>query len=144
VSSKTILPKICQKFAWATGAIIQAVPTRDPHEHPKSTMETSLICSILDAHFEGMRQRQTVARAYNGLANYPFHSLVFGINKLRSDKMHFCGAKKPDRQHLCNQNFNGLSRRCMSITRATDGASYGPAIFRRAARKWPDQLIEGS
>jgi hypothetical protein len=41
-------------------------------------METSLICSILDAHFEGMRQRQTAARAYNGLANYPFYSLMFG------------------------------------------------------------------
>src|ERR1700676_1113479 len=57
ISQKTILPKICQKFGYATVAIIQGAPTRDEHEHPKSTKETLLICSILDAHFGGMCQR---------------------------------------------------------------------------------------
>jgi hypothetical protein len=106
-------------------------------------METSLICSILDAHFEGMRQRQTAARAYNGLANYPFHSLVFGINKLRSDKMHFFGAKKPDRQHLCNQNFNGFitplyahhARYRWSVLRTCDLPTRRPEVARPINRR---------
>ncbi len=42
----------------------------------------------------------------------PFHSLVFGINRLHSDEMpHFC-AKNPCSeaivQLLCNRNYNGL------------------------------------
>jgi hypothetical protein len=41
-------------------------------------------------------------------------------------------------QLLCNENFNRLSCRCTPITSANDGASCGFAVFRRAARKWPD------
>jgi hypothetical protein len=42
---------------------------RDPHETSKVATETWLICSILDAHFEGMQQRVDTTRdAYNGLA----------------------------------------------------------------------------
>ena len=56
----------------------------------------------------------------------PFHSLVF----------------RSILQQLRNRNFNRLSYRCAPVTRANDGASCGFAIFRRAARKWPDQSIQ--
>jgi hypothetical protein len=45
----------------------------------------------------------------NGLANFRFHTLLFGINELRSDEMPYFGAKHPCSavivQLLCNQNF---------------------------------------
>src|SRR6266446_6085129 len=59
---------------------------------------------------------------YNGLANSRFHTLLFGINMLRSDKLPHCRAKRRCLgaivQLLCNQNFNGLSCRCSEITSA--------------------------
>jgi hypothetical protein len=39
---------------------------------------------------------------YNGLANSPFHSLVFGINNLRSDEMPTLVQNAPAPQQLCN------------------------------------------
>jgi hypothetical protein len=66
---------------------------------------------------------------YNGLANSPFHSLVFGINNLRSDEMPYFGAKCSCSaavvQLLCGQNFNDLSRpsRALTMERLTDLAS---------------------
>jgi hypothetical protein len=106
-------------------------------------METSLICSILDAHFEGMRQRQTVARAYNGLANYPFHSLVFGINKLRSDKMHFCGAKKtcsaafvqPEFRRFITPLYAHHARYRWSVLRTCDLPTRRPEVARPINRR---------
>jgi hypothetical protein len=45
---------------------------------------------------------------HNGLANSPFHSLVFGINNLRSGELSYFGAKCPRSaavvQLLCNRN----------------------------------------
>ena len=74
---------------------------------------------------------------YNGLANSRFHTLLFGINRLRSDELPHCRAKSHCSgafvQLLCNQNFNGLSCRCTLITSANDGASCGFTIFRSAA-----------
>src|ERR1700676_174085 len=82
---------------------------------------------------------------YNGLANSRFHTLLFGINRLRSDALLHCWAKSPCSgafvQLLCNQNFNGYIRRT-PIMSADDGASCGFAIFRSAAQKWPDQSIQ--
>ena len=78
-----------------------------------------------------------------GLGNSRFHTLLFGINRLRSDKLPHCWAKSHCSgafvQLLCNQNFNGLSCRCTPIMSANDGVSCRFAIFRRAARKCPDQ-----
>jgi hypothetical protein len=48
---------------------------------------------------------------YNGLANSPFHSLVFGINNLHSGKLPYFGAKCPSSaavvQLLCSRHFYG-------------------------------------
>ena len=45
----------------------------------------------------------------NGLANSRFHTLLFGVNRLRSDEMPHCWAKSHCSgaivQLLCNQNF---------------------------------------
>src|SRR5260370_29691316 len=65
--------------------------------------------------------------AYNGLANFPVSQP---------------GVRGAFLQLLRNQNFNPLSCRCTPLTSANDGASCGFAIFRRAARKWPDQSIQ--
>src|SRR5258708_6121497 len=77
--------------------------------------------------------------------NSRFHTLLFGINRLRSDELLHCWAKSHCSgafvQLLCNQNFNGLSCRCTPITSANDGASCGFAIFRSAAPKWRIQSI---
>ena len=40
--------------------------------------------------------------AYNGLANSPFHSLVFGINDLRSVRCPISVQNTPIGGHLCN------------------------------------------
>src|SRR5258708_31312713 len=57
---------------------------------------------------------------YNGLANSRFHTLLFGINRLRSDELPHCWAKSHCSgaivQLLCNQNFNGLSRPSRALT----------------------------
>jgi hypothetical protein len=83
---------------------------------------------------------------HNGLANSRFHTLLFGINRLRSDELPHCWANSHCSeafvQLLCNQNSNGLSCRCTPITSANDGASCGFAIFRSAAPKWPIQSIQ--
>jgi hypothetical protein len=54
----------------------------------------------------GIRTPGTGFSQYNGLANCPFHSLVFGINKLRSGEMPDFRAKGPYSgafvQLLCN------------------------------------------
>ena len=74
--------------------------------------------------------------AYNGLANSRFHTLLFGINSLRSDELPHCWANSHCSeafvQLLCNQDSNGLSCRCRPITSANDGASRGFAIIRSA------------
>src|SRR6266403_921836 len=66
--------------------------------------------------------------AYNGLANFPVSQTFV-------------------REHFCNycaaRNFNRSSCRCTPVTSVNDGASCGFAIFRRVARKWPDQSIQG-
>src|SRR5882757_69210 len=75
--------------------------------------------------------------AYNGLANSRFHTLLFGINRLRSGELPHCWAKNRCLgafvQLLCIQNFNGLSCRCTATTGANDGVSCGYAI---SAREW--------
>src|SRR6202790_3179500 len=47
---------------------------------------------------------------YNGLANSRFHTLLFGINRLRSDELLHCWAKSRCSgafvQLLCNQNWS--------------------------------------
>jgi hypothetical protein len=76
---------------------------------------------------------------YNGLASSRFHTLLIGINRLRSDELLHCWTKSHCSgafvQLLCSQNFNGLSCRCTPITSANDGASCGFPTFRRAALK---------
>jgi hypothetical protein len=43
MSSKSILPKICQIFGWAEVAIIQGVPTRrNPYEHPAGAWSSEI------------------------------------------------------------------------------------------------------
>jgi hypothetical protein len=73
---------------------------------------------------------------YNGLANSRFHTLLFGINRLRSEELPYCWAKSHCSaaivQLLCNQNFNGLSDRRTSMTSARNGACHRAATFRRA------------
>src|SRR5260370_41246878 len=75
--------------------------------------------------------------AYNGLANSRFHTLLFGINRLRSDELLHCRAMSPCSgafvQLLCNQNFNCLPCRWTPITPITtvnDGESYGSRVRR--------------
>src|SRR6266404_501307 len=89
-------------------------------------------------------ERQSL-RPYNGLANSRFHTLLFGINRLRSDELLHRWAKSPCSgafvQLLCNQNFSGISVRCTLITSANDEASSGFPTFRRAVRRSPDQSI---
>jgi len=41
---------------------------------------------------EGIRTPGTGFSQYNGLANSRFHTLLFGINRLRSDGMPYFGA----------------------------------------------------
>ena len=81
----------------------------------------------------------------NGLANSRFYTLVFGINRLRSDELPHCRAKRRCLgavvQLLCNQNLSGISVRCTPITSANDEASSGFPTFRRAVRRSPDQSI---
>jgi hypothetical protein len=61
---------------------------------------------------------------YNGLANSRFHTLLFEINRLRSDELPHCWAKSHCSgavvQLLCNQNYNGLPRRFTPITSANE------------------------
>src|SRR6266850_3407161 len=51
---------------------------------------------------------------YNGLANSRFHTLLFGINRLRSDELPHCWTNSHCSeafvQLLCNQDSNGLPR----------------------------------
>src|SRR5882762_6085764 len=98
------------------------------------------------AFFVRVAGRRQSLRPYNGLANSRFHTLLFGINRLRSDELPHCWANSRCSeafvQLLCNQNSNGLSCRCRPITSANDGASRGFAIFRSAAPKWPIQSIQ--
>src|ERR1700731_4533300 len=53
---------------------------------------------------------------YNGLANSRFHTLLFGINRLRSDGMPYFGAHDPCSgafvQLLCNQKCDGFQTVC--------------------------------
>jgi hypothetical protein len=74
---------------------------------------------------------------YNGLANSRFHTLLFGINRLRSDELPHCWAKSPCSgafvQLLCNQNFNALPCRSTPFTTVNYGESYGSDV-RRLAR----------
>jgi len=83
----------------------------------------------------------------NGLANSRFHTLLFGINRLRSDTIpHFCAKRHclgAFVQLLCNQNFNGLSCRCTPITSANDGASCGSCV-RMLARPVTTSLFLGT
>src|SRR5882762_6156400 len=65
--------------------------------------------------------------AYNGLANFPVSQTFV--------REHFCN-------YCATRNFNRLSCRCTPVTSVNDGASCGFAIFRRVARKWPDQSIQ--
>src|SRR6267142_2302718 len=65
--------------------------------------------------------------AYNGLANFPVSQ-----PGVREHFYNYCPTR----------NFNRLSCRCTPVTSANDGASCGFAIFRRVARKWPDQSIQ--
>ena len=80
---------------------------------------------------------------YNGIANSRFHTLLFGVNRLRSAELPHCWAhshcSEAFVQLLCNQNFSRLSCRCTPITSANVGASCGFPTFRRPARKWPNQ-----
>src|SRR5216684_147200 len=84
--------------------------------------------------------------SYNGLANSRFHTLLFGISMLRSDKLPHCRAKRRCLgavvQLLCNQNFSAISVRCTPITSANDEASSGFPTFRRAVGRSPDQSIQ--
>src|SRR5882724_3028257 len=70
---------------------------------------------------------QTPARdAYNGLANSRFHTLLFGINRLRSGELPHCWAKSHCSgafvQLLCNQKCDGFSDCCGTIaTTTTEG-----------------------
>src|SRR5258705_263609 len=83
--------------------------------------------------------RSALSVRWGGFPNSRFHTLLFGINRLRSDELLHCWAKSPCSgafvQRLCNQNFNGLSYRFAPITSANDGASCGFAIFGNAAPK---------
>jgi hypothetical protein len=71
-----------------------------------------------------MRTPSTGFSQYNGLANSRFHTLLFGINRLRSDGMPYFGANDPCSgafvQLMCNQNFNLLSCRSAPITSANE------------------------
>src|ERR1700745_188893 len=73
---------------------------------------------------------------YNGLANSRFHTLLFGINSLRSDELPHCWAKSPCSgafvQLLCNQNFNALPCRSTPFTTVNYGESYGSGVRRLA------------
>jgi hypothetical protein len=64
-----------------------------------------------------------------GLANSRFHTLLFGINRLRSDELPHCWAKSPCSgafvQLLCNQHFNALPCRSTPFTTVNYGESYG-------------------
>src|SRR5882724_13425702 len=74
---------------------------------------------------------QTPARdAYNGLANSRFHTLLFGINRLRSGELPHCWAKSHCSgafvQLLCNQKCDGFSDCCGTIaTTTTEGVPGG-------------------
>ena len=65
----------------------------------------------------GIRTPGTSVSSYNGLANSPFHSLVFGMNKLRSDEMPYFGTEDPcleaSVQPLCNQKSDSFTHRRM-------------------------------
>src|ERR1700756_1111405 len=65
----------------------------------------------------------------NGLANSRFHTLLFGINRLRSDELPHCWAKSPCSgafvQLLCDQNFNALPCRSTPFTTVNYGETLG-------------------
>src|SRR5438445_1515152 len=63
---------------------------------------------------------------YNGLANSRFHTLLFGINRLRSEEILHCRAKSACSgtivQLLCNQKCDGFSDCCgTAATTSTEG-----------------------
>jgi hypothetical protein len=82
----------------------------------------------------GIRTPGTSFSLYNGFANSRFHTLLFGINSLRSEELPHCWAKSPCLgafvQLLCNQNFNCLPCRWTPITTVNDGESYGSRVGR--------------
>jgi len=59
---------------------------------------------------------------YNGLANSRFHTLLFGINRLRSDELPHCWAKSHCSgtfvQLLCNRYFALNTKKLITITKA--------------------------
>jgi len=73
-------------------------------KHPKLATETLLICSILDAHFEGMWQRVDAGTwRLQRFSRFP----------------HFTDwCSEAFLQLLRNQNFNRLSCRCTPVTSA--------------------------
>jgi hypothetical protein len=57
----------------------------------------------------GSKPHRARFATYNGLPNYRFHTLLFEVNRLRSDEVLHC-CSEAFVQVLCNENFNGLPK----------------------------------
>jgi hypothetical protein len=122
----------------STSRLARSHCTQGSPRHLSSRMPTLKACA------SGRRRH---AKPTTVLANSQFHTLFFGINRLRSDDLPHCRAKSHCSgaivQLLCNQNSSGLSRRCTPITSANDGGSCGFAIFRRTGLKRQTSQYKG-
>src|SRR5215469_17897660 len=92
----------------------------------------------------GIRTPGTSFSSYNGLANSRFHTLLFGINRLRSDELPHCGAKSPCSraivQLMCNRESICTHRRSSTPPRAAAARSLSSSVasgslLRRARSK---------
>jgi len=78
----------------------------------------------------GIRTPGTGFSQYNGLANSTFHSLLFGINNLRSDEMPYFGAKTPVFGSICATKYSATSAARLALANSA---------FDRAAIAWRER-----
>jgi hypothetical protein len=105
-------------------------------KHPKSATETWLICSILDARFEG---GWTPARdAYNGLANFPV-SQTF----VREHFCNYCATRISTVYHADVRPSRALTMERLADLRSSDVSpgSGQTSQYKRVSRSLSGQTV---